>query len=558
MTENSLVQFAQVIADQPTQDPNPPTTSTKTNQRITLSQPPHYQATRSSEVGPPVTCCYLPIRKNACIVCGVCFTCSRLYGTNCICEEVQPRRGKNLPEGSLDSRAKKLHPQDKEDYEFSMNWLSEHAHTIYKNESGTVVGLRDVSEVSLCKAHSSTLYRAKKRHERSKNQAPPSPSGQVDSSGMIDVTTTNNKQNSNNHPNLKNNNKNSNNHYSHPYFHTNNSKYDNNLSAMVLDPYPLHPHLNHHYGPPSVPPPSTLLPEGGGLAAKVREISFQQQQQQQRYRSTTPPDFSIMQASTSLNKRKRTSKQQAGEPLEIPHSSASTPLYGTGMAPLLSHHPSSSSSATPISASRQQQQQQQQQQHRHADNNSGSNFSLPPLHSRASSLSALSSSFQNHLHLSSPYPSTTTTTTSTGATSTTTTTSSMYGITSSSSSSSIPPSTLTGQSSTSSLTQQNTSSQTMMTLLETVSLKSMDNSNTYYFRNLAINDSFTFRDLLKEIDMTGTPPVGKRIVVADEKNEIFFPLDQAIRSVIRRPLSSHLELCLGLSDKPSINWNSYV
>ena len=63
MTENSLVQFAQVIADQPTQDPNPPTTSTETNQRITLSQPPHYQATRSSEVGPPVARRYLPIRK---------------------------------------------------------------------------------------------------------------------------------------------------------------------------------------------------------------------------------------------------------------------------------------------------------------------------------------------------------------------------------------------------------------------------------------------------------------------------------------------------------------
>ncbi|KAG1251436.1 hypothetical protein G6F68_012273 [Rhizopus microsporus] len=45
---------------------------------------------------------------------------------------------------------------------------------MYKDENDTVIGLRELSEVSLCKAHSSTLYRAKKRHERMM-VTPPSP-----------------------------------------------------------------------------------------------------------------------------------------------------------------------------------------------------------------------------------------------------------------------------------------------------------------------------------------------------------------------------------------------
>lgn len=92
-------------------------------------------------------------------------------------------------------------------------------------------------------------------------------------------------------------------------------------------------------------------------------------------------------------------------------------------------------------------------------------------------------------------------------------------------------------------------------VIETVSLKASDRHMYYYFRNLAITDTFTFRDLLAEIDMTGSPPQGKRIVISDA--EKFYPLDQAIRSVIRRPLSTHLELSLGLTDKPSINWSTY-
>jgi hypothetical protein len=93
------------------------------------------------------------------------------------------------------------------------------------------------------------------------------------------------------------------------------------------------------------------------------------------------------------------------------------------------------------------------------------------------------------------------------------------------------------------------------TVIETVSLRPLSSPDMYYFRNLAITDSFTFRDLLAEIDMTGSPPPGKRIVISDA--EKFYPLDQAIRSVIRRPNSTHLELCLGLTDKPSINWSTY-
>jgi hypothetical protein len=95
-------------------------------------------------------------------------------------------------------------------------------------------------------------------------------------------------------------------------------------------------------------------------------------------------------------------------------------------------------------------------------------------------------------------------------------------------------------------------------MVETVSLKPMNSNHSdsdYYFRNLAITDTFTFRDLLTEIDMTGSPPPGKRIVISDQHK--FYPLDQAIRSVIRRPTSTHVELFLGLTDKPTINWNHY-
>lgn len=100
-----------------------------------------------------------------------------------MCTEVQPRRGRNLPPNSLDSRAKKLNPQDRDDYDFSLRWLAENANDVYKDPNpGLVLGLSTMTEVSLCKAHSSALYRAKKKHDNINSDninglsPPPSPS----------------------------------------------------------------------------------------------------------------------------------------------------------------------------------------------------------------------------------------------------------------------------------------------------------------------------------------------------------------------------------------------
>ncbi|KAI9246570.1 hypothetical protein EDC94DRAFT_627188 [Helicostylum pulchrum] len=307
MPENNLFQFAQVIAELPMQNTN-------YNSR------------------------YLHIRKNACVVCSICFTCSKYYGVDCACQEVQPRRGKNLPPGGLDSRAKKLHREDVDDFEFSIKWINENAHNMYKDDHNTVIGLRELIEVSLCKAHSSTLYRAKKRHER------------LNSESMCQ-------------------------------------------SVLV----------------------------SGGLAARVRDMSFNQPQ---------VPDFTQITHSTS-SKRKRVIKSPKIEA----RPSVSTPLYG--------------------SRNNQFMQQIQQQ--------ITDNFpsQLPPLQEHTSR------KLIPHIPM----------------------------------------------------------------VIETVSLKST--SSIYYFRNLAITDLFTFRDLLAEIDMTGSPPQGKRIVISDQ--EKFYPLDQPIRSVIKRP-----------------------
>ncbi|KAI9031550.1 hypothetical protein CLU79DRAFT_261164 [Phycomyces nitens] len=349
---------------------------------------------------------------------------------------MQPRRGKNLPEGSLDSRAKKLNPQDKEDYDFTMEWLAENANTIFRKEDGTVQGLRHLSEVSLCKAHSSTLYRAKKRFERSKNQAPPSP---ADSNGM-DTSEDHRHQPT-------------------PY----------------LDPYPYSVH--HH--------PLTEV-VNGGLAAKVREISYQDN----HYRHEPSPDFSSMTPSTSL-KRKRLTKHMDHKP----HQSASTPLYASSTAFLSHHHPPSPSVSVQPSAN-------PRPPPSHHDAFSSQ---LPPLHSRSHTLTSLP---QPHISIT-PSPSMPLS----------------------------PPA------------------------VETVSLRSVpqpDSSPMYYIRNLAITDAFTFRDLLAELDMTGSPPAGKRIIVSNAKNDLVFPLDQAIRSVIRRPPTSHVELCLGLAEKTAVDWSTYA
>lgn len=329
----------------------------------------------------------------------------------------------------MDSRAKKLTPQDRDDYEFTIKWLDEFAHSIYRNREHRVIGLNELNEVSLCKAHSSTLYRAKKRHQRNMNQqqAPPSP---ADSNGtlMEDI---------------------------------------NRHRSSSVDSYPL------------LPQPYTNNPQvaGGALAAKVREISFQQ------YNTSESPDFSTMTNSTSV-KRKRTNDK--------PNSSASTPLFYSNQ------HPYTNTTTTTI-------------QHLHNTRQPTHSFSsqLPPLHLRTPSLNSLSSTLQHQLHVSPAYTR-------------------------------PPPPPIYTK------------------VIETVSLKSTMSSSdeVYYIRNLAITDSYTFQDLLSEIDFAGSPPPGKRVVISDISRERIFPLGQAIRSVIRYPHDTHVEFYLGLSDKASIDWNN--
>ncbi|CAO3669207.1 unnamed protein product [Rhizopus stolonifer] len=391
MSENNLFQFAQVITDS----------------LHTPSQPSQHAETPIPNYGQR----YIHIRKNACIVCNKCFTCSKYYCIDCNCPDIQPRRGKNLPEGGLDSRAKKLH-RDDQDYPFSIEWINENAHAMYKDENDTVIGLNELSEVSLCKAHSSTLYRAKKRHERMLI-TPPSPAE----------------------------------------------------SPTTYNPYP----MNQSIG-------------AGGLAAKVREVSHQ-------YNGVIPvqdvPDFTRMSHSHSA-KRKRSNKpmlrKSGSKSTDIrntarPQPSMSTPLFNNSrmFIPEGSPMPELIGSAFPSQ--------------------------LPPLHSRSMQV------YNNNND---------------------------------------------------SLKMQDSVNYNTTLVIETVSLRSTNSSDipcNYYFRNLAITDTFTFRDLLTEIDMTGSPPPGKRIVISDQHK--IYPLDQAIRSVIRRPASTHLDLFLGLTDKPSINWNHY-
>jgi hypothetical protein len=312
-----------------------------------------------------------------------------------------------------------------------MKWLDEFSHSVYRNRDHRVIGLNELNEVSLCKAHSSTLYRAKKRHQRNMNQqqAPPSP---ADSNGtlMEDI---------------------------------------NRHRSSSVDSYPLLPqpyNNNQQVG-------------GGALAAKVREISFQQYNN-----AHESPDFSMMASSTSV-KRKRTN--------EKPSSSASTPLFYSNQ------HPYTTTTTTTILHSNNTRQ----------PTNSFSS-QLPPLHLRTPSLSSLSSTLQHQLHVSPNFTR-------------------------------PPPPPIYTK------------------VIETVSLKGAISSSdeVYYIRNLAITDSYTFRDLLSEIDFAGSPPPGKRVVISDLNRERIFPLGQAIRSVIRYPQDTHIEFYLELSNKASIDWNNY-
>ncbi|KAI8983489.1 hypothetical protein BDB01DRAFT_790985 [Pilobolus umbonatus] len=463
MAENNLFQFAQVIAELP----------------ISPQQPSNDKSSSQH---------HLHIRKNACVVCSICFTCSKYYGIDCRCQEQQPRRGKNLPDGGLDSRAKKLN-KDQDDYEFSLKWINENAHKIYKDNNNNVIGLRELPEVSLCKAHSSTLYRAKKKHERSRgssNLAPPSPADST------------------------------NDHRQYQYHHP------SSPSPYMSNPYP----MDHSI--------ST-----GGLAAKVKEIS--NFHQQQPYRTHEVPDFSRMSHSSSV-KRKRSSNQMKSPILDQrPNSSLSTPLYGSSRVnPFLQQHsitPSASTNHVPPSHDYHSHMQSQQQQSQLVDNFPSQ---LPPLHSRSHSttLSSLPSALQKQVQISN---------TNTNSNNHHLNNHSDSGNHSSSSSLLTRPFQST----------QDTPDNYIPMVIETVSLRpaTPDVSN-YYFRNLAITDTFTFRDLLAEIDMTGSPPRGKRIVITN--SDRIYPLDQRIRDVIRRPHSTHLDLCLGLIDKPSINWNTYA
>ncbi|KAI8341952.1 hypothetical protein BC941DRAFT_449307 [Chlamydoabsidia padenii] len=472
MTDNHLFQLAQVISDlSPRSSPTLPPLDHPHDRRI------------------------LPLRKNACAVCAICFTCSKNYALDCTCEETQPRRGKNLPQNCLDSRAKKLNKTDKEDYDFAIQWLQENAHTIYRDAaSNQVVGLANKTEVGLCKAHSSTLYRAKKRWERDiRTSVPSSPHDDIDT--PMDLLPINN------------------------------SNRNTKSSSSSI-------------------PKGIKVEIGGGLAAKVKELSQQQQQYQQQ---PPPSDLNIV-PSTS-NKRKRVDKKgtlditpplPSGLSSKLPHSSASTPLYGTG--PLISshHHPTSISSPplsymSPQLPPLQQKQQEQQQP------------------SPVTSLSSLSSSLQQQLHLSNslsgpPISS------SSSSSSSTTSSSLLLQQQQQQEQASIPYHQQGSPTSPVPPLQQPTIQ------IETVSLKSMpsDEPCIYFIRNLAITDTFTFRHLLDETDITGAPPPGKRIIIADPTSERIFPLGQPIRSVLPRPVSTHMEFCLGLTDKASINWNSYT
>ncbi|CEP06914.1 hypothetical protein [Parasitella parasitica] len=344
MAENNLFQLAQVVTELPLHRHH-----LKIEQEERQKQQQQHQHQPASPM--PNTRSNDPqqqpllARKNACIVCAICFTCSNYYGVNCHCSETQPRRGKNLPEGGLDSRAKKLSPQDRDDYEFTLKWLDEFTHSIYRDRDHHIVGLNDLTEVSLCKAHSSTLYRAKKRHQRnmSQQQAPPSP---ADSNGTM--------------------------------------MEDVHRSSSV-DSYPLLPQPSPSY--------YSNVVAGGALAQKVREISFQQQYNSNNRQETITetPDFSMMTPSTSV-KRKRTSTMS-----KPPSASASTPLlYSNNHHGQHPHHHHHHHQHPPPSAPPSSQQLVARPNHSFSSQ-------LPPLHLRTPSLSSLSSTLQQQLHVTPSY-----------------------------------------------------------------------------------------------------------------------------------------------------------
>ncbi|CAO3595582.1 unnamed protein product [Absidia cylindrospora] len=297
------------------------------------------------------------------------------------------------------------------------------------------------------------------------------------------------------------------------------------------------------------------LESGGGLAAKVKELCQQEKQQlhgQQEPPSSSPLPMDLDVRPSTSYKRKRTDRDpsitlalSAGPSLS-PHPSASTPLSGTSQHHRLHHSTSISSPPLPYLSPQLPPLQQQ------------------PLSPIATSLNSLSSSLQQQLHLSSGtspkyYPHHHHTASPPPSTSS----SSSYNLRPyqlhNTSSSTIPLSSSVQYPAALGIPP---SPPTPSIQIETVSLKSMpsDEPCFYFIRNLAITDTFTFRHLLDETDIIGTtpPPSGKRIIITDPSSERIFPLSQAIRSVVPRPSSSHMEFCLGLADKTSIDWSSYA
>ncbi|CAO3636386.1 unnamed protein product [Cunninghamella echinulata] len=509
MTENKLFQLAQVISDiSPRHSPTLPLINQRQDRRS------------------------LPLRKN--------------YSENCTCEELQPRRGKNLPAGGLDSRAKKLNRNDIDDYEFTINWLQENAHPIYRDASNQVIGLTNQTEVGLCKAHSSTLYRAKKRREKD-TPMPPSPP---------DLLTDTPMENTNN---------------------------------------PTH-HPSHHH---------KII---GGLAAKVKELQESSSSSSSLPPPLPPPSLpDITMIPSTSYKRKRTNNDHPDLDINLPHSSASTPLYSSSSS-LMSSPPPSSSSSSSQHHHHHLHHPHPHHHHPHAHHHTTS-ISSPPPHFISSqlpplqppqqqqqpisaSLSSLSSSLQHQLQLSSkynPYPSPINSTSSVPPpplpTSSTSSTSSNNNNNNNNSrymsqqhtyhhhhhqqqqspgsqsqpspTSSLPPMQPFIQIETVSLKSKPTSSSSSTSSNNTIDDDDNNNDSTttttYFIKNLAITDTFTFRQLLDEIDITSPPP-GKRIVISDPQSDRVFPLSQPIRSVLPRPTSSHMEFYLGLTDKTSIDW----
>jgi hypothetical protein len=407
------------------------------------------------------------------------------YGEFCQCEESKPRRGKNLPKGYIDSRAKKLDRKDNEDYEFTLKWLNENAHPCYHDESGEVPEAHMIAEVALCKAHSSTLYRAKKKHllDISKADAPPSPtdSASVETPPPGSLTYEQVEQ-----PHQ----------FSQGVF---------NSSLPASDPYYPRKSLQN-----------SLIREGG-LADRVRRLNGQTFPNPEE---GPAPSIKPM-ATTSASLTRKRAKQANAEDEPFPRKTISTPLKNGGQKPVRNtvrfYEPPA-------------------QHHAHEPHPQHS-AQLPPLkprrggHSHTNSLSSLSTIMQQQLRLQP----------------------NSAAHTPSSSYSNYPY-------------QNHQQPMPGPHIVETVSLKSLPqfahdsrkNVTTYFVRNLAISDTFTFRDILEEIEMNTPPPPGKRIVISDASNEIVFPMDLAIRSVIKDPSEPHVELCVGLADLPAVAWSNEV